>query len=1463
MRLAHSSDRPTLALLLVLLVLVTPCVTMAQGAQVMKNFTFHSAATAGDGEAADVNGLNLVGVSLSGSAGSDRVVTFEVLDRIGAYVAVNCLDVTTRVVSTTATVTSTTPRRFQCSVGGFKYFRVRISGGTTGTLSAVGLGLTIGAPMSSSGGLIVTEIDGLPTGTATTLKFSNGAVTDNGDGTFTVATGVGGGGDLSSNTASSVDNELMLFSGTAGKTAKRATTTGVLKATSGVIGAAIGGTDIVLPSGNVATATALAANGGNCSAGTFPLGVDALGATEGCTALPTTITGTSGEIAASAATGAITLSLPAALNLSAHSVRMPSSTTLPATCIIGETYFDTDATVGQNIYGCTATNTWTVEGDGGAGGGGDFSSNTATSVDGEIVLFSGAVGKTGKRATGTGIPTIVSGVLSTPITASAGLSGALSDETGSGAAVFATNPVLVTPNIGTPSAGVLTNATGLPIGSGVSGLGTGVASFLGTPTSANLLAALTDETGTGLAVFATNPVLTTPNLGTPSAGVLTNATGLPISSGVSGLGTGVASFLATPSGANLATVLTDETGTGVPVFNIRPTLTVQDSTFTIQDNLDNTKQAQIMAGGITTGTTRTYTLPDASTTFVGTDVAQTLTNKTLTTPVIGDFTNAVHAHTGTAGGGTLGETSFILTDITTNNATTSAHGFMQKYPGGTTTFLRADGTFATPAGGGNVSNTGTPTSGQAAEFTAATVIQGVAVTGTGSYVKATSPTLVTPALGTPASGVLTNATGLPVATGISGLGTGVATLLGVPSSANLLAALTDETGTGSAVFATSPVLVTPNIGTPSAGVLTNATGLPLTTGVTGTLPIANGGTNLTTATDDNVMVGNGTTWQSKALTDCDDTGGNHLNYDTTTNVFSCGTSSAGSGGTVNSGVAGTIAYYPTTTTVVDDSTALAVDGTSILSRKERVTTKSATATLTTTDGPIVACTAAADVTLTLPAASSAQGHWTIIKVDGGSGACKVQRAGSDTINGATTTVDATSQWMRVDLDAASSTNWSSVLGILQVNLATQVTGVLPNANGGLGAAISTNGLIARTGTDTHSERTITGTANQIAVSNGDGVSGNPTLSIPSSPTLPGTTTGTFSGPLSGNATTATALAANGANCAVSGTFPNGVDGVGAAENCVTLSAVNPQTATYQALAADFDSYKTITVASGTFTITLVASGSQPAAGKYIRIINYGSGVVTIARSGQNINGGVTSLTLAAASATAPTSAFVVSDGTNYFAMLAGGASGSGDVTDVNITTTAPVTGGTTCASGACAFTLGVSAASDTATGIVELATAAETTTGTDAARAVTPDGLAGSDFGKRYITIECIGDGIALSTGDGKCYWPVHPDLAGWVIVGVSAHVGAATSSSGAVNVDIDVCGAVATGIRCSGTNRDLLSTNITIDASEDGTETAAAAAVINTANDDLATGEWVRWNIDGAGTGTQGLYVTIVLQKP
>ena len=91
------------------------------------------------------------------------------------------------------------------------------------------------------------------------------------------------------------------------------------------------------------------------------------------------------------------------------------------------------------------------------------------------------------------------------------------------------------------------------------------------------------------------------------------------------------------------------------------------------------------------------------------------------------------------------------------------------------------------------------------------------------------------ALGTPASATLTNATGLPISTGVSGLGTNVATALGV------------AVGSSGAVVTNGGAL-----GTPSSGTATNLTGLPLTTGVTGTLPIANGGTGTTSTTFTNL-----------------------------------------------------------------------------------------------------------------------------------------------------------------------------------------------------------------------------------------------------------------------------------------------------------------------------------------------------------------------------------------------------------------------------------------------------------------------------------------------------------------------------------------------------------------------------------------------------------------------------------
>lgn len=109
-------------------------------------------------------------------------------------------------------------------------------------------------------------------------------------------------------------------------------------------------------------------------------------------------------------------------------------------------------------------------------------------------------------------------------------------------------------------------------------------------------------------------------------------------------------------------------------------------------------------------------------------------------------------------------------------------------------------------------------------------------TGSGNNVLSTSPTLVTPILGTPTSGTLTNCTGLPIASGVSGLGASVATFLATPSSANLASAVTDETGSGALVFGTSPTLATPTLASPTisgtSGNLHSGTYTPTLTNVT-------------------------------------------------------------------------------------------------------------------------------------------------------------------------------------------------------------------------------------------------------------------------------------------------------------------------------------------------------------------------------------------------------------------------------------------------------------------------------------------------------------------------------------------------------------------------------------------------------------------------------------------------------
>lgn len=110
------------------------------------------------------------------------------------------------------------------------------------------------------------------------------------------------------------------------------------------------------------------------------------------------------------------------------------------------------------------------------------------------------------------------------------------------------------------------------------------------------------------------------------------------------------------------------------------TLTLRDDRLTLQDSADTTKQAVFQLSGITTATTRTFTLPDASTTLVGTDATQTLTNKTLTSPTINTATisnptlttDTVAEHT-SANGVTVDGLNIKDGKLNTANSVDSAH----------------------------------------------------------------------------------------------------------------------------------------------------------------------------------------------------------------------------------------------------------------------------------------------------------------------------------------------------------------------------------------------------------------------------------------------------------------------------------------------------------------------------------------------------------------------------------------------------------------------------------------------------------------------------------------------------------------------------------------------------------------------------------------------------------------------
>ncbi len=320
----------------------------------------------------------------------------------------------------------------------------------------------------------------------------------------------------------------------------------------------------------------------------------------------------------------------------------------------------------------------------------------------------------------------------------------------------------------------------------------------------------TSITGTGT---VTNISTTSPITGGP---ITTTGTIACATCGVTG--TGLGQFASTTS-AQLATVISDETGTGILVFGTSPTIV---------------------------------------------------------TPTIASFANANHDHSNSAGGGNISSTAVASGNKQGNgtkfqmftgaapatddcakfdvngNIVTAGAACGSGGGGGGFTALTGD---VTASGTGSVAATvvNLPTGVTQAGYLAATAIAapGTPSAGIGRlYVDSTSKNLaVIDDAGIVKHGVQTKAAvSNSFATAISDAGVVTVaqpTILNLStfSSANLATQLTDETGTGSVVFGTAPTIT-----------LGNGTGLPLTTGVTGVLPIANGGTNGTDAADNGGMV---------------------------------------------------------------------------------------------------------------------------------------------------------------------------------------------------------------------------------------------------------------------------------------------------------------------------------------------------------------------------------------------------------------------------------------------------------------------------------------------------------------------------------------------------------------------------------------------------------------------------------